>query len=683
MNPLLKNSEHPFGAVAFPVIKVEHYLPALEQATLAAKAGIEAIKQERAPATLANTIEALERATAPVYDIAAVYSNLRSADGDERMHALAKDIMPKLIQLESDINLDGALFTRVKAVYDGRERAGLAVEAKTLVEKYYRSFRRNGALLDDAAKVKLRAIDVELSTLGPRFSEHVLKSTNEYALVLTKSDEVAGLPESAVDAARQTAKERGKPDAWVFTLQMPSYTAFMRYADRRELRQKMWEAYSARAFGGAHDNQPLALRIAELRRARSELLGYKSHAHFQLEERMAEDPAKVRSFLERLLTASRKAAEREMDELRAFMKAGGASHELMPWDYPYWSNKLKESRYALNAEELRPYFELKRVLDGAFEHASRLYGLTFKPRPDVPVYASDVTVYEVTGSFDGNAASSEYMGLFYCDFFPRATKAGGAWCTRFRPQWQPDGKPTPSGRPHVSIVCNFTKPTDTKPSLLTFQEVTTLFHEFGHALHSLLSRCRYRSLSGTSVYRDFVELPSQVMENWIRDKGGLELFARHYQTGAVIPTTLVDKIVKSDNFHAAFMMMRQLRFALLDLAWHTVERPVTDVAAFEALAVAPTDLLPSPPGSNISCSFEHIFSGGYSAGYYGYKWAEVLDADAFELFKEKGIFDRGTADRFRTAILERGGSEHPSELYRRFRGRDPDPDALLRRAQLI
>ncbi|MBM4251964.1 MAG: M3 family metallopeptidase [Deltaproteobacteria bacterium] len=674
-NPLLQPSSLRHGAVPFGDIKVDHYLPALDNAIIEAKKCLDAIKADTATPNFANTFVALEAATAKVFDIAYVYSNLRSAHGDAAMQALAPQVMPRLIKLESDINLDSALFQRVETAFRHLPST-LTTEQKTLAEKTYRSFRRNGAMLSPADKDKLRALDEELSILGPKFSEHVLKATNAYTLVITDRTELAGLPDSALEAAAAAAVEKGQVGAWLFTLHAPSVLPLLKYAANRELRRTIWYAFNARAYGGDHDNQAVLKRIATLRRERAKLLGYKSHAHFQTEERMAESPENVRTFLARLLGKTKPAADREMQELRAFMLSKGCQEELQPWDYAYWSAKLKEEKFQLNAEETRPYFQLERVLAGAFEHARRLFDLEFSAVTDLPVYAEDVQVYEVRRRDTG-----AYMGLFYTDFFPRSTKSGGAWCTRFKSQFK-------SGeinhRPHVSIVCNFTKPTPTKPSLLTFQEVTTLFHEFGHALHSLLSDCEYRSLACTNVYRDFVELPSQILENWARHKDGLALFATHYETGELLPPEMVQKIIDGENFHAAYLMMRQLRFGYLDMAWHA-DPPEgdVDVATFERAAVAPTDLLPNIQGTNISSAFEHIFAGGYAAGYYGYKWAEVLDADAFELFEERGVFDREIADLFRRHILERGGSDHPMTLYKAFRGRAPDPDALLRRSQLI
>lgn len=675
-NPLLQKSSLPYEAVPFDEIRTEHFLPGLEESLVTSRRNIDAITSSPDAPTFVNTIKALEDACATTYDIAYVYSNLRHAHGDSEMHALAREVMPRLIQLESDINLDERLFARVEAVYNGRNAAGLTTEQLTLTEKTWKSFKRNGALLSPAEKDRLRAIDEQLSTLGPEFSENVLKSSNAFELVITDKNDLAGLPESLTAAASQAAKERGKENAWVFTLSMTSAIPFLKYADRRDLREKMWMAWSSRASSGETANHHLVKKIAALRFQRAKLLGYDSHAHFQMEERMAKHPDTVRVFLKNLLDKSMPAARKEVEDLKAYMKSKGCNEELMPWDYAYWANKMKEEQYAFNAEELRPYFKLENVLQGAFDVATKLFGLTFTLRKDLPVYAEDVVVYEVQSKSDGR-----YVGLFYADFFPRNTKGSGAWCTRFKGQWR-EG---PSDhRPHVSIVCNFTKPTADKPSLLTFNEVTTLFHEFGHALHSLLSKCEHRSLCCTNVYRDFVELPSQIMENWVREKDSLAVFARHYKTNETIPDDKLQKLIDSDNFHAGYMMVRQLRFALLDLGWYGGDPTgVDDVLKFESELVRPTDLLPAVEGANISNSFEHIFSGGYSAGYYGYKWAEVLDADAFELFKERGVFDQDVADRFRECILERGGSEHPMVLYKRFRGREPDPDALLRRSGLM
>ncbi len=676
-NPLLTPSALAFGAVPFDLVRPEHFEPALDAALADARAAIEAIKNDPHRPDFDNTIAALELATLRVDEIAGLHHNLQAAHGDAPMHALARVLNPKLMALASDINLDATLFARIKAVHDAP--GPLGGEERRLLEQTYRMFQRNGALLDAAAKDELRRIDDELSTLGARFGENLLNDTNAYELVLTEESDLDGLPDAAREAARATAAERGKSGTWLITLHEPSFLGFMRYATSRELRERLWKAYFSRALHGEHSNTDLVRRIASLRLSRARLLGYRSHAHFQLEERMAETPENVERFLRTLLERSKPAALAEMKELGEFARVRGGPAEILPWDYAYWANKLKESRFDLESEALRPYFPLTQVVDGAFELTRRLYDLEFRERPELPVYAPDVRAFEVL-------REGRHLGIFYTDFFPRDTKRGGAWCTRYRGQRRDRGTDV---RPHVSIVCNFTKPVGGKPSLLTFEEVRTLFHELGHALHELLSRCTFRSLAGTNVYGDFVELPSQILENWVVEKEALALFARHWQTGEVLSDEIVDKLVASSRFHAAYQMVRQLRFGFLDLAWYGPDRWVdaspeqVDVEVLENDAVRETDLVPTVPGTNMSVRFGHIFAGGYAAGYYGYKWAEVLDADAFEYFKERGIFSREVADKFRTEILERGDTEAPAELYRRFRGRDPDPDALLRRAGLI
>ncbi len=676
-NPLLTASPLPFGAVPFDLVRVEHIEPALDVALAEARRAIAAIQADPRPPDFANTIAALELATLRVDEIASLHHNLQTAHGDGPMRALARVLDPKLMALASDINLDTGLFERVKAVH--ASPGDLDGEQHRLLDQTYRMFRRNGALLDATAKDELRRIDDELSSLGSRFAENLLADTNAYELVLSDESELDGLPDSARNAASAAAVERGRPGTWVITLHEPSFLAFMRYATNRELRERLWKAYFSRALHGEHSNVDLVRRIASLRLARARLLGYRSHAHFQLEERMAETPENVARFLNHLLVRSKPAALAEMAELAAFARERGGPAQILPWDYPYWSNKLKESRFDLESEALRPYFPLAQVLDGAYELAKRLYDLEFRERPNVPVYAPEVRAFEVL-------REGRHLGLLYTDFFPRATKNGGAWCTRYREQRR-DG--ATDVRPHVSIVCNFTKPVGGDPSLLTFEEVKTLFHELGHALHALLSRCAHRSLACTNVYRDFVELPSQILENWIVEKECLASFARHWRTGEALPAEMVDKLVASNRFHAAYQMVRQIRFGLLDLAWYGPDRWVdatpdqVDVESFELDVVRETDLIPNVPASNLSVRFGHIFAGGYAAGYYGYKWAEVLDADAFEYFQERGIFSREVADKFRTEILERGDTEAPSVLYRRFRGRDPDPEALLRRSGLM
>lgn len=674
-NPLLVPSTLRHGAFPFDKLKVEHFEPALDEAIARAKASIEKIRNDQSPPTFENVFFALETSGEDVGRVSGIFFNLLSAETNDRLQELAKILGPKLADFSSDIVLDEKIFARVKAVWDAREKLGLKGEEFRLAEKSYKDFVRNGALLNAEKKERLRAIDQELARLTPEFADNQLKSSNAYSLTLEKKEELAGLPESIVEAAAETAKERGLEGKWVFTLDHPSYIPFMTYSDREDLREKMWRARERVAFRDENNNEPIAVRIASLRHERALLLGYKTHAHFVLEERMAESPDKVTAFLERLLEKATPAAQRDLQSLKDLKKQETGRDEFRPWDYAYWSERLKMKEYQLDDELLRPYFRLENVIEGVFEHARKLYGLGFNEIKDVPVYHPDVKVFEV------NDTSGKFVGLFYCDFFPRPTKQSGAWATTLRDQGLIGGK---IERPHSSIVCNFPKSTPTKPSLLTLDDVRTLFHEFGHALHSLLSDCKYVSLAGTNVYWDFVELPSQIMENWALEEEGLDLFAKHYQTGEKMPRELIEKIRLTARFQAGWATIRQLRFALLDMAWHSADpSKVTDVEKFEREATKRTQLIAAIEGTNTTCSFGHVFAGGYSAGYYSYKWAEVLDADAFELFKKEGLFNREIAARFRDNILSRGGTKHPMELYKAFRGREPDPDALLRRDGLI
>jgi peptidyl-dipeptidase Dcp len=680
-NPFLLAAEkHGFGTpdevVPFHQIKVEHFLPALDVAIQKAHENLEKLKSNKEPATFQNTMEALETSTELFDQVTNVYFNLFSAEAPPELQALAKDISPKATALQSEISLDDKIFARIKEVYDKRAQLGLNQEQLQLIDKTYKNFVRNGALLPADKKEQLKKIDQELSLLSPKFSENVLNATNAYQMVIDRKEDLEGLPEGAIEAAAMEAEKKGHAGKWLFTLQFPSYLPFMQYAKNRELRKKLWIAYNSRAFQDAHDNRQVVLDTVRLRHERAKLLGFSSHADFVLQERMAQTPDLVFKFLERLLVPSKKAAVKDLDELREFKKSLDGDADLQPWDVAYYSEKLKEKKYQFNEEELRPYFKLESVVQGVFEHARKLYGLVFTERKDVPVYHPEVIVYEVR-----DEKSKEYVGLFYTDFFPRETKRGGAWMTVYREQGLFGGQVR---RPHVSIVCNFTKPTPSKPSLLNYDEVQTLFHEFGHALHGLLSHCRYRSLAGTNVYWDFVELPSQLMENWVREKEGLDLFAKHYQSGEKIPAELVARIKKANQFQSGYMSLRQLNFAYLDMKWHAADpSQVKDVARFEEEATEKTRLFPVLPGTNQSCSFSHIFAGGYSAGYYSYKWAEVLDADAFEYFLEKGLFNLEVAEKFKSHVLSRGGTEHPMDLYKRFRGREPDPEALLRRDGLL
>ncbi len=688
-------------AIPFSTIAVEHYLPALDYAIIKARENITLIKNNKLAANFENTILALETASELMESVVGIYFNLFSAEANEAHQALAQEISPKSAAFSSEVSLDSDLFNRIKEVYENRSQLNLDLEQLKLATKYYKDFVRNGALLNPSEKEKLRQIDQELSVLGPKFSENVLKATNAFEMQIDNKADLAGLPESAIEAAAAEATEKGYLGKWLFTLNMPSFMPFVQYADCRKLREKMWTAFASRAFNDSFDNQEVVKQTVKLKIERARLLGFKDHADFVLSERMAENSVQVLNFLTKLLAPSKKAAEKDLQELREFknslstgepdIKSTGepdiksasepvitsASHtEIMPWDFSYYSEKLKEKKYQFNDEELRPYFKLENVVNGVFEHARKLFSLNFTEIFDVPKYHPDVRSFEVH-----EAHTNKYVGLFYTDFFPRESKKGGAWMTNFREQGFASGKVQ---RPHVSIVCNFTKPTATKPSLLTYDEVQTLFHEFGHALHGLLSQVTYRSLGGTNVYWDFVELPSQMFENWTREKEGLDLFAKHYETGETIPSDLVEKIKKASKFQSGYFSLRQLNFAFMDMAWYTTDpEKITDVDAFENKATEATRILPKIQGTNSSCSFSHIFAGGYSAGYYSYKWAEVLDADAFEYFQELGIFNLEVANKFKDNILSRGGTEHPMELYKKFRGREPDPNALLRRDGLL
>lgn len=673
MNPLLNISELPHRAVPFDLIKTEHYLPALHEAIAIAKANVEQIKTQTKP-NFNNTIEALETASDEVNYVSGIYFNLLSAEASDEHQTLAKEISPLLSNFSSDISLDEKLFAQVKAVYDQKDNLNLNSEQLKLLTETFEGFERNGALLSTEKKQQLRNISEKLSHIGPQFSQNILKSTNAYSLLITDKSELEGLPDSIIESAAHEA-EQNKKTGYLFSLQAPSFIPFMTYNKNRALREKLWRAYSSRSFNDEFDNQKNILEIIQLKDEKAKLLGYDTHADFVLSKRMAENKNTVLDFLNKLLKSSKPAAEKEVAELTELAKKDGLE-TLMPWDVAYYSEKLKTIKFDLEEEQLRPYFKLENVIQGVFAHAEKLYDLVFEEKDTYPKYHKDVKVYEVY-----KKASKDFIGLFYADFFPRDTKKGGAWMTNYFEQGLFQGKIM---RPHVSIVCNFSKPTSTKPSLLTMNEVKTLFHEFGHSLHSLLSQCTYRSLSGTNVYWDFVELPSQLMENWTLKKEGLDLFAKHYQTGEPLPQELANKIKQSSQFMAGYQYMRQLSFGLLDMAWHTTDpKSITSVAEFEQKALEPTRLLPSVDGSIFSCGFSHIFAGGYSAGYYSYKWAEVLEADAFEAFEEKGVFDSSVAALFEQNVLSRGGTDHPMTLYKNFRGREPDPNALLRRDGLI
>ena len=674
-NYLLAKFDTPYSSVPFDKIKNEHFKPAFEQAILEARQEIDAIIQNTENPTFDNTIAALDFAGMKLDRVSAVFFNLNSAETNAELQQIAQEISPLLSAFSNDISLDEKLFAKVKAIYDASSTLNLGKEQQMLLNKKYKGFIRNGALLNDVAKEKLRKIDKELAKAKLSFSENVLAETNAFELLITDEEELIGLPQSAKDAAAVTAKDN-KKKGWLFTLHFPSYYPVMKFASNRELRKKMATAYGKRAFqGGKHDNSQLVLTIVKLRAERAKLLGYNTHADFVLEERMAESPKKVNSFLMDLLLKAKPFAQNEFVQLANFAKATDAVTELQKWDGAYYTEKIKKQLFDLDDEQLKPYFQLENVIDGVFTIAQKLYGLNFTAINTIATYHKDVKTYEVTDA-DGN-----YIALFYADFFPRQGKRNGAWMTSFKGQYKKGKK---NSRPHIAIVCNFTKPTDTKPSLLTFNEVTTLFHEFGHALHGMLANTTYPSLSGTHVSWDFVELPSQIMENWAYEEEALKLFAKHYETGEIIPMDLITKIRKTSTFMEGLFTLRQLSFGILDMHWHGQDNgDIQDVKAFEKEAFRATQLYPDVAENCMSTSFSHIFSGGYSAGYYSYKWAEVLDADAFELFKQKGIFDAKTAQLFKEHVLSKGGTEKPMDLYKKFRGQEPKNTALLKRSGLI
>lgn len=675
MNPLLEDFNTPFETAPFHLIKNEHYLPAIKEAIQLAKKEIEAIKSHPIP-DFENTIEALDRSGEKLNIISSIFFNINSAETNDTIQSLAREISPLLTAHSNDVLLDEELFNRIQQIFEQKESLNLNAEQTTLLEKTYKAFVRNGAKLDEKQKNRLRDIDRELSQLGLKFGENVLAETNKYELVVENEGDLAGLPDAIIEAAAQTAEEKGKAGKWVFTLAFPSYIPFMTYAENRELRKELFIAYNTKSCkGDEFDNKSNIKEMLRLKNERVQLLGYPNFAHFVLEERMAKSPETVLNFLNDLLEKAKPKAELEIQELTAFAKSLDGLESLEKWDFGYYAEKLKKKKYEVDDELLRPYFQLENVIKGVFTTAEKLYGIRFLENNDIPKYHPDVTTYEVK-DLKGN-----HLAVFYADFFPRSGKRNGAWMTSYRGQKVVDKL---DRRPHVSIVCNFTKPTKSKPSLLTFNEVTTLFHEFGHALHGMLAKGNYESLSGTSVYWDFVELPSQIFENWCYEKECLDLFAKHYESGEVIPSQLIQKIKNASNFHQGYQTVRQISFGLLDMAYHS-EDPgkISEIPEFEKEVMKATQLLPDVEGTLMSTAFSHIFQGGYAAGYYSYKWAEVLDADAFELFLEEGIFDTKTASAFKEHILSAGGKEHPSILFKRFRGRDPKPDALLKRAGLV
>lgn len=671
-NPLFETWNTPHETAPFDKIKTIHYETALLKSMEMQKAEIDFIIQNKEAASFENTIEALEKSGTMLNRIFGVFSNLLSAETNDEMDAIAEKIMPILSQHSNDINLNEPLFIRVKEVYQQKDSLSLNEEQLKLLEDIYDGFIRSGANLNGEDKKKYRNLTEQLSIISLQYSQNILKETNSYSLLISKEENLKGIPESALEAAALTAKETGAK-GWVFTLNAPSYMPLMKYAKSRTLRKELYLAYNTRC---THDNKynnfEIVKQIVNLKMKIAQILGFKNYTDYALQRRMAENEGRVHKLLDDLLTAYRPKADKEVKDVENFAKEiEGDDFVLAPWDWGYYANLLKEKTYHFNEEELRPYFELKKVIKGVFGLATTLYGISFKENTNIPVYHPDVKAFEV---FDRDGS---YLAVLYTDFFPRKGKRAGAWMTSFKEQWKNEKG---NSRPHVSLVMNFTKPTETKPALLTFGEVETFLHEFGHALHGMFANTNYSSLSGTNVYWDFVELPSQFMENFAKEQDFLNTFAYHYQTGKQIPHTLVQKIIDASNYGCGYACLRQLSFSLLDMAWYSrTEEFQGDVQSYEQQAMVKTKMLPIVPNCCMSVQFSHIFAGGYSAGYYSYKWAEVIDADAFSLFKEKGIFNKELAQSFRDNILSRGGTENPMVLYKRFRGKDATVDALLQR----
>ncbi len=674
MNPLLLPFETPFETPPFHLIDESHYLSAIKESIELARAEILEIADSKDTPTFENTIVALEKTGKIMSRVTSILFNLNAAETTPELQKITQEASPLLTSFNNEIKQNPALFERIDAVYQVRNSLELEGEEMMLLEKTHRGFIRSGSGLSPEKKKKFGEVAIELSKLGLQFGENVLAEINSFELHIESAENLSGLPADVVSRARSLAQEKGLEE-WIFTLQAPSYIPFMEYADNRELREKMFRAFMSVSFKeDSHDNQEIIKRIVKLRSELARLLGYSSYADFVLEERMAQRPEKVLAFLEDLLKRAKPIAQREIEEIKQFMKEQGADHELQRWDWSYYSEKLRKKKYNLDDELIKPYFKLENVIEGVFTTAQKLYGLSFRRNTDIPVYHEDVSAYEVM-------EEGELKAIFYADFFPRKGKRGGAWMTSYR-----DQRKSETGEriiPHISIVCNFTPSTEDSPSLLKFDEVKTLFHEFGHALHGMLADTTYESLSGTSVYWDFVELPSQIFENWCYEKECLDLFARHYETNQLIPEEYVARLKESATYHEAYATLRQVSFGLLDMTYHTGDGDINDVAQLEEKALDPTNLFPKVEGTSMSTQFSHIFAGGYGAGYYSYKWAEVLDADAFSLFQTNGLFDKRTATSFKENILSKGGTEPPMELYKRFRGSEPKIDALLKRAGLV
>ena len=675
-NPFLSKYRTPYSTAPFDKIKTEHYEPAFEAGIRQHQQEIDAIVNQRSTPTFENTIEALDRSGDLLTRVSSVFFALLSAESNDEMMEISQRISPKLSEHSNNINLNEGLFQRVKTVYDNREKMNLTPEQTMLLTETYNGFVRSGANLSGADKERYRQLSSELSQLTLTFGQNVLKETNRFSMLLTDKKELEGLPQDIIEAAAELAREEGK-EGWLFNLSYPSYVPFMKYSSRRDLREKMYRAYNSRCTGGEYNNLDIMKRIAEVRLEIARLMGKNTYAEYALERRMAQNSQNVYNLLNQLLEAYTPTALQEVKEVQGFaIGKEGRNITLMPWDWSYYADKLKDAKYDLNDEMLKPYFELENVKKGIFGLATDLYGITFQKNEAIPVYHPEVEAFEVKD------ADGRMLAILYTDFHPRSGKRSGAWMTEFKGQWRE--KNGEDSRPHITIVMNFSRPSGNQPALLTYDEVETFIHEFGHALHGMFANTTYPSLSGTNVYRDFVELPSQIMENWLSEKDFLDRFAVHYQSGEKIPEALVQKIRDAGNFNVGYACLRQLSFGLLDMAWHTITAPIdTDVATFEKKATASTQILPAVERAVTGAQFSHIFSGGYAAGYYSYKWAEVLDADAFALFKERGIFDKGTATSFRKNILEKGGTEPPMELYKRFRGSEPSIEALMRRDGIL
>ncbi|MEP1032105.1 M3 family metallopeptidase [Ekhidna sp.] len=677
-NPLLSSFDTAFEMPPFSRITADHYEEAIEAALSEAKKEVQKIIENQASPSFANTIEALENSGDKLQRNSSILFNLNSAETSDELQKITQNISPKLSAFNSEVKQNSDLFKRVKKVYDQKDELNLNSEQQKLLHETYFDFVRRGVELEGDKKERFKEISIELSKLSLSFSENLLAETNDYELVITDESDLSGLPDDVKARAKELAMNKGNESAWIFTLQAPSYIPFMEYADNRVLREELYKAFMRKCFkGDERDNQELILKTIRLKAKLASLLGYATFAHYVLEQRMAESPDKVIDFSNDLLEKSLPKAKIEVEEIKDFIKANGEDITLERWDWSYYSEKLRKEKYELDDELVKPYFKLENVINGVFETAERLFGISFRLNDKLEVYHEDVQAYEVLNE------EGKVVSIFLADFFPRDGKRGGAWMTSFRSQ-----KYEGSNRiiPQVSIVCNFTPSSADHPSLLKFIEVETLFHEFGHALHGMLADTKYQSLSGTNVYWDFVELPSQIMENWCYEKECLDMFAMHHETGELIPADLVERIKKSSTYHEAYATVRQMSFGLLDMAWHSLSleeaNEIKDVGAFEEKAFAATALFPHVEGTNMSAQFSHIFAGGYAAGYYSYKWAEVLDADAFSVFKQNGVFDQKTAASFKENILSKGGTKHPMELYKKFRGQEPSPEALLKRAGL-